>query len=383
MRLRKKAAVSLVCAMVLAFLTGCEAQKEGEAMKVTKEAWGKTDDGAPVDLFTLKNSAGMEARITNYGGILVSLKVPNASGKVEDVVLGFDNLSDYLKGHPFFGALVGRYGNRIAKGKFTLNGKEYTLAVNNGPNALHGGLKGFDKAVWKAKELETKDGPALELTYLSKDGEEGYPGNLNVKVVYTLTNKNELKIDYSAATDKDTVLNLTHHTYFNLLGAGTRDILSHMMTINADRFTPVDKDLIPTGELRSVKNTPLDFTKPVVIGARIDQDDEQLRFGKGYDHNWVLNGGGGNLALAARVTEPTSGRTMEVYTTEPGIQFYAGNFLDGTNVGKGGKVYKHRFGLCLETQHFPDSPNHPDFPTTVLKPGQELKSTTIYRFLAK
>ncbi|MCY3017990.1 MAG: galactose mutarotase [Planctomycetota bacterium] len=352
-------------------------------MKVTKEAWGKTDDGAPVDLFTLKNSAGMEARITNYGGILVSLKVPNASGKVEDVVLGFDNLSDYLKGHPFFGALVGRYGNRIAKGKFTLNGKEYTLAVNNGPNALHGGLKGFDKAVWKAKELETKDGPALELTYLSKDGEEGYPGNLNVKVVYTLTNKNELKIDYSAATDKDTVLNLTHHTYFNLLGAGTRDILSHMMTINADRFTPVDKDLIPTGELRSVKNTPLDFTKPVVIGARIDQDDEQLRFGKGYDHNWVLNGGGGNLALAARVTEPTSGRTMEVYTTEPGIQFYAGNFLDGTNVGKGGKVYKHRFGLCLETQHFPDSPNHPDFPTTVLKPGQELKSTTIYRFLAK
>ena len=384
MRRDRKAAASLLCALFLVVLVGCQEEAtEREAPRITKEAFGKTDDGTLVDIYTLRNASGMEARITTYGGILVSLKVPDAKGKLDDVVLGFDTLAEYLKGHPYFGALVGRYGNRIAKGKFTLGGKEYTLAVNNGPNALHGGLKGFDKAVWSAKAVDAKGGPALELSYISKDGEEGYPGTLSVRVVYTLTSRNELKIDYAATTDKDTVLNLTHHSYFNLAGAGSGDILQHVVTINADRFTPVDKDLIPTGQLRSVKGTPLDFTRPTPVGARIDQDDEQIKFGGGYDHNWVLNGGGGKLSLAARVTEPSSGRVMEVLTTEPGMQFYCGNFLDGTNIGKGGKAYKKRYGFCMETQHFPDSPNHPEFPTAVLKPGQTYTHTTVYRFSAK
>ncbi|MGD0090155.1 MAG: aldose epimerase family protein [Planctomycetota bacterium] len=369
---------------MLLLLAGCDQQDKAAATgTITKRSFGKTEDGQPVDLFTLRNASGLEAQITNYGGLLTALQVPDRNGKNADVVLGFDNLESYLKGHPYFGALVGRYGNRIAKGKFSLNGTNYTLAVNNGPNALHGGLKGFDKAVWQSKELQTEDGPALELTHVSKDGDEGYPGTLTATVVYTLTDKNELKLEYSARTDKDTVVNLTHHSYFNLAGAGRRDILDHALMLNADRFTPVDKDLIPTGELRSVKGTPLDFTTPTTIGARINQDDEQLKFGSGYDHNWVLNGAGGKLELAARVTEPSTGRIMEVYTTEPGIQFYTGNFLDATNIGKGGKVYKHRYGFCLETQHFPDSPNHPAFPTTVLKPGETYRQTTVYRFSAK
>jgi len=377
-------AVAAALVVGLLFLAGCKESKEAPgAGSITKGPFGTTEEGRFAHLYTLRNAAGMEAQITNYGGIVTSLKVPDRNGKLDDVVLGFDNLDSYLKGHPYFGALVGRYGNRIAKGKFTLNHAEYALATNNGPNSLHGGLKGFDKALWQPKELETKDGPALELTYLSKDGEEGYPGNLTVKVIYTLTNQNELRIDYTAQTDKDTVVNLTHHSYFNLAGAGTRDILEHTLLLNASRFTPVDKDLIPTGQLRSVKGTPMDFTTPAAIGARINQDDEQLKFGNGYDHNWVLNSGGGKLALAARVTEPTTGRSMEVYTTEPGIQFYTGNFLDGTNTGKGGKVYKHRYGLCLEAQHFPDSPNQAAFPSTVLKPGQTYKQTTVYRFAAK
>jgi aldose 1-epimerase len=379
----KNAASLACCAALLLMLLGCEDQKEEAKGTITKASFGKTAEGTVVDLYTLTNAHGLEARITNYGGIVVSLKVPDRNGRLDDVVLGFDKLDDYLKGHPYFGALVGRYGNRIAKGKFTLSGKTYTLATNNGPNALHGGLKGFDKAVWQAKEAVMQDGPALELTYASKDGEEGYPGNLTAKVVYTLTNKDELRVEYAATTDQDTVVNLTQHSYFNLAGAGSQDILEHRMMLNAEKFTPVDSTLIPTGELRAVKGTPFDFTSPTAIGARISQDEEQIRFGKGYDHNFVLKGGGGSLELAARVTEPTTGRIMEAYTTEPGVQFYTGNFLDGTNIGKGGKAYKFRYGFCLEAQHFPDSPNHPAFPSTVLKPGQKYKQTTVYRFSAK
>lgn len=348
--------------------------------QIQKQDFGKTADQEPVELYTLTNAKGAEAKIMTYGGIVTSLKVPDRNGKLGDVVLGFDNLESYLKGHPFFGALVGRYGNRIARGQFSLNGKTYTLARNNDPNHLHGGIKGFDKVVWKAKELKSPNGAALSLSYVSKDGEEGYPGNLSVTVVYTLTNANELKIAYTATTDKETVVNLTHHSYFNLAGAG--DILKHELMIAANRFTPVDQTLIPTGELRSVKGTPMDFTKPFAIGARIEQQDEQLKFGKGYDHNWVLNSSQGKLALAARVSEPVSGRIMEVFTTEPGIQFYTGNFLDNIS-GKGGQVYQQRYGFCLETQHFPDSPNQPKFPSTTLKPGQKYATTTTYRFSAK
>lgn len=349
--------------------------------EIRKQPFGMTANQEPVDLYTLTNVNGLEARIMTYGATVVSLKVPDRRGKLADVVLGYESLEGYLKNSPFFGAIVGRYGNRIGKGRFSLNGKEYTLAKNNGENTLHGGTKGFDKVVWRAKEVKQKDGDSLSLSYLSKDGEEGFPGNLSVTVVYTLTNNNELKIEYSATTDKITVVNLTHHSYFNLAGEGS--ILNHQLMIDANRFTPVDEGLIPTGELRSVKGTPMDFTRSSTIGARIDQQDEQLTFGKGYDHNWVLNNPGGKLAFAARVYEPGSGRVMEVFTTEPGLQFYSGNFLDGTITGKGGQVYKQRYGFCLETQHFPDSPNKPKFPSTVLKPGQHYTSTTIYKFAVK
>ena len=346
--------------------------------------WGKTADGEPVELYTLTNANGMQATITTYGGIVVNLLVPDRDGKLGDVVLGYDNLDGYLAGHPYFGAIIGRYGNRIGKGKFCLDGKEYTLAQNNNGNHLHGGLKGFDKVVWKAKGLVTDRGPALALSYTSKDGEEGYPGNLEVTVTYILTDANELKIYYLAKTDKATPVNLTNHSYFNLAGPGTGDILSHQLTLNADRFTPVDEGLIPTGELRDVTGTPLDFRQPTAIGARVEQADEQLKFGLGYDHNWVLNKERqGEMTLAARVYEPATGRVMEVLTTEPGIQFYCGNFLDGTNVGKGGKAYQHRYGFCLETQHYPDSPNKPDFPSTILQPGQEYKTSTTYKFSTK
>lgn len=349
---------------------------------VTKAPFG-TADGQSVNLYTLRNVHGVEAKITNYGGILVSLKVPDRNGKFDDVVLGFNDLDTYLKGHPYFGALIGRYGNRIAKGRFTLNGVEYKLAVNNGENTLHGGLKGFDKVVWTGKEMKTKAGPAVVLTYLSKDGEEGYPGNLNVRVVYTLTNNNELKIEYSATTDKDTVTNLTHHSYFNLGGEGNGDILGHRVTINANRFVPTDAGSIPTGELRKVAGTPFDFLTAHAIGERINQDEEQLKLGNGYDHTWVINGRPGTLRLAATAYESTSGRTMQVWTTEPGMQFYTGNFLDGTLTGKSGKIYQRRFGFCFETQHYPDSPNQPSFPTTTLKKGATYRSTTIYRFGSK
>jgi aldose 1-epimerase len=346
--------------------------------RIEKRAFGKTADGAAVDLYTLTNANGVEAGITNYGGIVVSLKTPDRSGKLSDIVLGYDALDGYLAKTPYFGSIVGRYGNRIAKGRFKLDGKEYKLAVNNGENHLHGGLKGFDKVVWEAQELQSDGGVGLQLRYLSKDGEEGYPGNLSTTVVYTLTNDNELKIQYSATTDKKTVVNLTNHTYFNLAGAG--DILQHELTIFADRFTPVDKNLIPTGELKSVKGTPLDFTQSTAIGARIAQPDEQLKLAGGYDHNFALNHDPGSLALAARVYEPTTGRVLEAYTTEPGTQFYTGNFLDGSITGKGGQVYQKRSGFCLETQHFPDSPNQPNFPSTALEPGKKYETTTVYKF---
>ena len=352
--------------------------EKGKA-NLKKESFGKTADGQEVELYTLSNANGVEAAIATYGGIVVSLKVPDRDGKLDDVVLGFDNLDGYLKENPFFGALVGRYGNRIGKAKFTLNGKEYKLAANNGENSLHGGIKGFNKAVWKAKPVTVKDGVALELTYLSKDGEEGYPGNLAAKVVYTLTNNNELRLDYSATTDQDTVVNLTNHSYFNLSGQGNGNILAHQLQLNADRFTPVDAGLIPTGELRSVKGTPFDFTQLTAIGARVNDDDEQLKLGKGYDHNFVINGKAGTLRLAAKVVEPTTGRVLEVSTTEPGVQFYIGNFLNGIK-GKGGKAYELRYGFCLETQHFPDSPNKPAFPTTVLKKGGRYQTTTVFKF---
>jgi len=379
----------LVLALSLMFLSACSNETKPETAvtksesqaRIQKQAFGKTADGQAVDIYTLTNARGMEARITNYGGVVVSLKAPDRSGKMDDVTLGYENLDGYLTDKRFFGGIIGRYGNRIAKGKFSLNGQTYTLVTNNGENHLHGGTKGFDKQIWQATEINDPKNPGLKLTYLSKDGEEGYPGNLSVTVVYTLTNDNELKIEYGATTDKDTVVNLTNHSYFNLAGKGT--ILNHEVMLNADKFTPTDKGAIPTGEQRAVKGTPMDFTQATAIGARINQEDEQLKFGTGYDHNWVLNSSGGTLALAARVTESSSGRVMEVWTTEPGIQFYTGNFLDGTVTGKGGQAYQQRSGFCLETQHFPDSPNKPAFPSTVLKPGQKYATTTVYKFTAK
>lgn len=356
---------------------GADTQKSHPGIQ--KSSYGKTREGQVTELFTLTNRHGMQVVITNYGGRVTSILVPDRQGKLADVVLGFDHPDGYLGSNPYFGALVGRYGNRIAKGKFKLNGVEHKLAINNGENALHGGLKGFDKVTWTAKEF-SKNPPAVELTYVGQDGEEGYPGRLTAKVVYTLTDANELRIDYTATTDKATVLNLTNHSYFNLGGEGHGDILKHEMMINADRFTPVDAGLIPTGELRKVEGTPFDFRKPTAIGARIHDNDEQLKLGGGYDHNFVLNRTGHGLTLAARVTDPESGRVMEVLTTQPGVQFYTGNFLDGTIHGKGGKVYGQRAAFCLETQHFPDSPNHPKFPTTELKPGQAYHQTTTYRF---
>lgn len=355
------------------------------AANVTQKPFGRMPDGTNVTLYTLTNASGAQVQITNYGGAVVAVKVPDRKGKLDDVVLGFDNLAGYLQeGNPYFGSLIGRYGNRIAKGKFSLNGANYTLAVNNVPNSLHGGKKGFDKVVWTASSVApSADGAVgLELSYQSRDGEEGYPGSLYVKVAYTLTSDNALKIDYTATTDKATVLNLTNHSYFNLNGAGTGDVLDHVVQINADRITPVDVNLIPTGELKSVAETPFDFRTPTAIGARIDQDEEQIKFGGGYDHNFVLNGMAGTATprLIARVVAPKTGRVLEVLTTEPGVQFYTGNFLDGTLKGKGGKVYKKRYAFCLETQHFPDSPNHPEFPTTTLNPGETYKQTTIYRF---
>lgn len=382
----KFTAASLMCLALCscATTTAVQGPVEVKKMSVTKQPFGKTADGQQADLYTLTNAHGLQAQITNYGAIVTRLFVPDRTGKLEDVVLGYDSLEDYIKETPYFGAIVGRYGNRIAGGHFTLDGKSYQLATNNnGVNHLHGGNKGFDKVIWQAEPIEGPEAVALKLTYVSKDGEEGYPGTLKATVIYSLTNNDELKIQYLATTDKATPVNLTHHGYWNLTGGAKRDILDHELMLNADRFTPVDETLIPTGELRPVEGTPFDFRNPTAIGARINGDDQQLKYGKGYDHNWVLTRKGEGTSLAARVVEPSSGRIMEVYTTEPGVQFYAGNFLDGHNIGKGGVAYKHRYGLCLETQHFPDSPNHPNFPSTILKPGQEYRTTTTYKFSAK
>ncbi|MHB1095609.1 MAG: aldose epimerase family protein [Gemmatimonadaceae bacterium] len=345
---------------------------------MSREPFGTAPSGEAVDLITLRNAHGVELRAMTYGAIIVSLEVPDRAGQLGDVVLGYDSLAGYVKSSPYFGAIVGRYGNRIAKGKFTLDRTTYTLAVNNGPNALHGGLKGFDKVVWSADTIRMLEGVGVRFSYVSKDGEEGYPGTLTTTVTYTLTDSNEVHIAYEARADKATPVNLTQHTYFNLVGRG--DILTHVLTLNADRFTPVDSTLIPTGELAPVAGTPFDFTAPHAVGERIGANNQQLKFGGGYDHNFVLTRTDTGLALAAVLKEPTSGRVLEVRTTEPGVQFYSGNFLDGTLTGKGGVVYSHRTGLCLETQHFPDSPNQAAFPNTILRPGETYRSRTVWRF---
>ena len=364
--------VTIVGVIVLGLAAAAE-QRAGKP-GVTRAPYGRMPDGRAVEVFTLTNANGIEVRAITYGGIITSVRVPDRHGTFGDIVLGFDALEPYLKGHPFFGAIVGRYGNRIAGGRFALDGRTYKLATNNGPNHLHGGNVGFDKAVWAAEPAS--DGAGVVLTHTSRDGDEGYPGTLNARVTYTLTDGNELVVDYHASTDKATPVNLTQHSYFNF--AGTPDILSHELTIHADRYTPVDSTLIPTGELAPVEGTPFDFRKPTAIGARIDQPHPQIKYGQGYDHNFVLNGSG--QRPAARLTDPKSGRTLEVATTEPGLQFYSGNFLDGTLTGKGGQVYTRRSGLCLETQHFPDSPNKPNFPSTIVRPGKDYSSRTVFTF---
>ena len=361
-----------VSAALIAGPGGMAAQNKNMT-KIQVDNFGTMPDGTVIKRYTLTNKNGLAAKVMDYGAILTELWVPDKSGKIENVVAGFDNLKQYLDGHPFFGATTGRYANRIAKGKFTLDGKEYTLATNNGPNHLHGGRKGFDKQVWKS---EAKDG-SVKFTYLSKDVEEGYPGNLDVTVTYTLTDDNELRIDYTGTTDKPTVINLTNHSYFNLAGSG--EVLGHELKIEADRYTPVDQNLIPTGEIAPVKGTPLDFTTAETIGKRIDQLKPTPG---GYDHNYVLNSGGKSLALAVRGREPISGGVMETLTTEPGMQLYTANFVDGKLTGVGGVRYVKHGAFCLETQHFPDSPNKPNFPSTVLRPGETYETTTIYRFPA-
>ncbi len=372
-------AVLILGSLIVFHTTGYSIKKERTMKKteITTAPFGKAG-AAETSLFTLSNGS-MTATITNYGGIVTSLSVPDRNGKADNVVLGFKTLDGYtapayVKSCPYLGALIGRYGNRIAKGAFTLDGKTYDLAKNNGVNHLHGGIVGFDKVVWTPSVIRTKDGEALRLEYVSKDGEEGYPGTLRITVVYSLTPKNELAIAYEATTDKKTVVNLTHHSYFNLAGEGAGDILGHTLTVKADTYMPVTDDLIPTGELKDVTGTAFDFRTPHAIGERI------ASVPGGYDHNFVLSVKKNTLANVARVEEPTSGRVMEVLTTEPGLQFYSGNFLDGTFTGISGAAFKKHFGFCLETQHYPDSPNQPAFPTTVLEPKQTYKTTTVYKF---
>jgi aldose 1-epimerase len=353
----------------------------GGERAMRKRPFGKTSEGRDVALFTLANANGVEIEITNYGGIVVSLKVPDHQGKLADVVLGYEDLVSYEKDKWHFGATIGRYANRIAGGKFRLNGQEYTLACNNGPNHLHGGKTGFEKVVWQASENSGGDHDRLILEYVSEDGEEGYPGKLAVGVEFSLNDGNEFRIKYTAATAKETIVNLTNHSYFNLRGADQGDILRHRLQLNANQFTPVNENLIPTGELRDVNRTPFDFTRPEPIGARINQDDPQLKFARGYDHNWVLKRTEERgLSFAASLYEPESGRRMDIFTTEPGIQFYSGNFLDGSARGMAGAAYGRHAGLCLETQHFPDSPNHSNFPSTVLQAGGRYESTTVFTF---
>jgi aldose 1-epimerase len=377
-----------VLASFLVVLSGVRSAAAGPAAAgdgqrragVEKRDFGKTDDGTAVDLYVLTNAKGMTARVMTYGAILTELHVPDRDGKLDDVVLGFDEFRGYLAGHPYFGATVGRVANRIARGRFTLDGKEYRLAINNGPNALHGGRKGFDKVVWQAEPLPSADGIGVRLRYRSPDGEEGYPGYLSVVVTYTLTEDNAVRIDYTATTDRATPVNLTNHSYFNLAGPRAGDILGHELMLTADRYTPTDETLIPTGAIESVHGTPLDFTTPATIGSRLDQLKGEP---KGYDHNFVLKGDGKTPTLAARVHEPKTGRVLEMLTTEPGVQLYTSNFLDGTLKGKGGVVYRKHGAFCLEAQHFPDSVNHPGFPSTILTPGKTYMQTTIYRFSAR
>lgn len=374
----------IFCSLSALLMLNCQPKKEEMTASITETDFGKTADGQKATLFTLRNTQGMEVKITNYGGIITHWLAPDKNGKFEDVVLGYDSLGGYLKETPYFGALVGRYGNRIANGKFTLDGKTYTLAVNNGKNHLHGGLKGFDKMIWATDTFKNNDVVGLKMHYESKDGEEGYPGNLKVTVTYTLKNDNSLQLDYEATTDKATPVNLTNHTYFNLTGGTKTDILGHQVMLNASHFLSVDDGLIPTGELTPVKDTPFDFTTLETIGKRIDDTTNvQIKLGGGYDHCWVFDNNADTLKHFATVYEPVSGRLMDAYTTQPATQFYTGNFLKGSITGKGGVVYSKRYGLCLETQHYPDSPNQPKFPTTILRPGETYRTTTVYKMSTK
>jgi len=363
---------------VLSLVTGCAPNRS-----VVKRDYGTLPEGITANLYTLTNPEGLKATLTNYGAILVSVEVPDGEGKLADVTLGYDTLEGWLASTSYFGATVGRYGNRIAKGKFTLDGKTYTLATNNDENHLHGGIKGFDKVLWDAKPIKRSDAVGVTFTYTSADGEEGYPGTLRTAVTYLLTDNNELRVEFKATTDKPTIVNLCHHSYWNLTGDPKNPILDHELMLAADHFLPVDEGLIPTGELRPVKGTPFDFTKPTKIGARVGADDQQLKYGNGYDHCWVLRNQTGKVALAATLHDPSTGRAMDILTDQPGVQFYGGNFLDGTVEGKGGVKYQFRTALCLETQHYPDSPNKPTFPSVVLRPGETYRHTMIHRFYTK
>jgi len=362
---------------LLLLTAACAREREAS---ISRALFGRMPDGSEVEVLTLTNAHGVELRAISYGAIITSLRVPDRVGRMDDVVLGYDSLEGYLRDSPYFGAIVGRYGNRIAGGRFTLDGRTYRLATNNGPNHLHGGIKGFDKVVWRAESFQNDSGVGVVFRRTSPDGDEGYPGTLMARVTYTLTDRDELIVEYHATTDKATPVNLTQHSYFNLAGRGEQDILGHELLINADSFTPVDSTLIPTGVIAPVEGTPFDFRTPTAIGARIGADHQQLRVGGGYDHNFVLRQEDVAMGHAARVVERSSGRTLDIYTTEPGLQFYSGNFLDGSITGKGGVVYRHRYGFCLETQHFPDSPNQPRFPSTVLRPGPEYRSRTVFMF---
>jgi aldose 1-epimerase len=379
---------ALIVAACLLYVHGCAVTSRTGQLDVQPSAqptpFGNLATGETAQLFSFRNARGIEVQVTNYGGIITSIKTPDRAGRFADIVLGYDDLGGYLRNSPYFGAIVGRYANRIARGRFRLDGTTYSLAVNNGPNSLHGGLRGFDKVVWNAQTFQNPQGQGVTLDYTSRDGEEGYPGTLHVRVTYTLTFDNRLIVDYYATADKPTPINLSQHTYWNLAGNAARDILAHVLTIDADAITPVDSTLIPTGEIAPVADTPFDFRAPKAIGDRIDQRlNTQIRYGNGYDHNFVLNRDKATLdglVHAARVVEPSTGRRLEIYTTEPGIQFYSGNFLDGSITGKAGSVYQFRYGLALETQHYPDSPNHPNFPSTILRPGQQYRSRTVFRF---
>jgi aldose 1-epimerase len=379
--------LSIVGMLILSVMCKDEKKKEVtqkiEKVSLEKNEFGATPDGGKVDRYTLKNSSGMTVDIITYGGIITSIKVPNKEGVSEDVVLGFDNLDQYMESSPYFGAIIGRYGNRIAKGKFSLDGTNYSLAINNGENHLHGGIKGFDKVVWKASEETGENFAALKLVYVSKDMEEGYPGSLNTTVTYTLKEDNSLDMAYEATTDKKTIVNLTNHSYFNLSGDFSKTVLDQVLSLNADKYLPVDNTLIPTGEIADVENTPFDFRKPTSIGSRIEADDNQLKKGGGYDHCWILNGQDKGHRLVGTAYDPASGRVLEVFTSEPGVQFYSGNFLDGTLPAKHGGTYKKRSGFCLETQHYPNSPNQFDFPSVILNPGETYSSKTTFKFSTK